>query len=207
MKIKRAWSDNAEVQKRFDDLNNRINMTLSKLPDLELMHEPEKLHVYDLKMLAYLEEYKKDLDSKRALATLGIAAKTLKEWEQQSHFVGVVNKINDAYAEAVLMDRKTIAGWSVEILRDIHNRFKQGDTKVAPALASMAGNMLRASGNFGETDGAKQSQILIQINTNSPQMPVKKEKKDEVKTITAEPSTSINLKAKNNANIIDMSLL
>lgn len=152
------------------------------MPNIEEIHDLNNpgstdLAAYDVTAYAFLEEYKKDLDADRAAKTLGIPRKKYQEWLLQPKFTDVMNRIHQAYADAVLMDAKTIAGWSVEILRDLHQSFKNGNDKASSALATMAGNMLRASGNFKET-GVSTPQVLIQINTSGQQTA------QEVKEIT-----------------------
>ena len=166
----RKFSDKPEVQERFNKLEANINASLKQLPPLEEIHDPNKpgptmVAAYDVRAYAFLEEYKKDLDIERCVRTLGIKQREIQAWLDQPKFTDVMNRIHDSYADAVLMDSKTIAGWSVEILRDLHQRFKDGDSKASSALATMAGNMLRASGNFKDVN-ASSPQVLIQINTS-----------------------------------------
>lgn len=166
----RKWSDKPEVQERFANLETNLKETLKRMPDIEKIHDPEKpgstqVASYDIRAYAFLEEYKKDLDTDRCLKALGIPRKEYEAWCLEPKFTDVVNRIHDAYADAILMDSKTIAGWSVEILRDLHQSFKEGNVKASSALATMAGNMLRASGNFKDAN-VNQPQVLIQINTS-----------------------------------------
>lgn len=182
----RKYSDKPEVQERFDKLEANIKTALKQLPPLETIHDPNApgptaVAAYDVRAYAFLEEYKKDLDIERCVRMLGIKPKEIAAWLDQPKITDVMNRIHDSYADAVLMDSKTIAGWSVEILRDLHQRFKDGDSKASSALAAMAGNMLRASGNFKDVN-ASSPQVLIQINTSG--VP------SEPKIVTQEPSTS-----------------
>lgn len=182
----RKFSDKPEVQERFNKLEANIKSALKQLPPLEEIHDPHKpgstaVAAYDVRAYAFLEEYKKDLDVERCVRTLGIKQKEIQAWLDQPKFTDVMNRIHDSYADAVLMDSKTIAGWSVEILRDLHQRFKDGDSKSSSALATMAGNMLRASGNFKDAN-VNSPQVLIQINTSG--VPT------EPKTIPQEPPTT-----------------
>lgn len=194
----RKWSNDANVQERFEPMNAKLKKTLKAMPETQLIHDPAKpgstdVVPYDLKAYAFLEEYKKDLDAERVLKMLEIPRKSYNEWLLQPKFTDVLNRIHKAYEDAVLMDGKTIAGWSVEILRDLHEAFKAGDSKAAMPLSSMAGNMLRASGNFKENT-AKTPQVLIQINTTaSPNV------KQEPQVTTTQ--TSSDPKSESNINI------
>lgn len=166
----RKWSNDPETQERFNQLEKNVKATLKQMPPIETIHDKNKpgstaVAGYDIKAYAFLEEYKKDLDADRCAKMLGISPKQLALWYDQAKFTDVVNRIHDSYADAVLMDSKTIAGWSIEIMRDLHQRFKEGDSKASSALATMAGNMLRASGNFKDAN-VTSPQVLIQINTN-----------------------------------------
>ena len=196
----RKWSDREDVQQRFEPMNAKLKKTLRAMPETQLIHDPAKpgstdVAPYDLKAYAFLEEYKKDLDAERVLKMLEIPRKTYNEWLMQPKFTDVVNRIHKAYEDAVLMDGKTIAGWSVEILRDLHEAFKNGDSKAAMPLSSMAGNMLRASGNFKDNQ-AKTPQVLIQINTGGASQPAK-----EPQITTAQTSTDPKSESNININI------
>jgi hypothetical protein len=204
----RKFSDKPEVQERFNKLEANINATLKQLPPLEEIHDPNKpgataVAAYDVRAYAFLEEYKKDLDIERCVRTLGIKQKEIQAWLDQPKFTDVMNRIHDSYADAVLMDSKTIAGWSVEILRDLHQRFKDGDSKASSALATMAGNMLRASGNFKDAN-VNSPQVLIQINTTGAVEPkiVSPDQSQEPPTDTIAPKpaaeSSINISIKQN---------
>lgn len=197
----RKWSDKPEVQERFNPLNEKIDLMLKKMPELNEIHDPNKpgstdVVPYDIKAYAFLEEYKKDLDTDRVLKTLGIPRKVYESWLLEPKFTDVINRIHKAYEDAVLMDAKTVAGWSIEILRDIHNEFKEGNFKVANALSSMAGNMLRASGNFKDTQ-ANTPQVLIQINTGAENKPVKDITQDNSPAQSSEVSINISTENKN----------
>jgi hypothetical protein len=199
----RRWSDKPEVQERFINLEKNVSMSLKKLPPIESIHDPAKpgstdVASYDIRAYAFLEEYKKDLDVERCAKTLGLTRKEISVWFDQAKFTDVINRIHDSYSDAVLMDAKTIAGWSVEILRDLHQRFKEGDSKASSALATMAGNLLRASGNFKDAN-VSAPQVLIQINTSgTPTNMVK----DITPTDSANPTggaeSSINISIKDN---------
>lgn len=207
MRIKRVWSDCPEVNSRFKELDRRIDKKLKTLPPVDELFEADELHVYTTKMLAFLEEYKKDLNVARALKTLDISQVSYRKWlDTKPHFVGAMNKINEAYIDAVLMDTKTIAGWSVEILKDLHSRYKEGDSKSANALATMAGHMLKASGNFKESDGgSKGTQVLIQINTGSKTI---SPKESSPKVIEADSNINLNIKSnESKKSISGLSLL
>lgn len=171
MSVKDHFTD-GQIKERFIQYDKNVKKQLRKMPPLEQIHDPNKpgpteVAPYTMDTYAFFEEYKKDLDADRALKTLGIPKTKYKQWLDQPKFTDVLNRIHQAYEDAVLMDAKTVAGWSVEILRDIHNAFKAGDTKAGSALAAMAGNMLRASGNFKEATQTA-PQVLIQINTGDP---------------------------------------
>lgn len=158
-----------QIQKRFEPFMDKLKKTSKEMPPLNEIHDPNKpgctdVVPYDLKAYAFFEEYKKDLDVDRTLKTLSIPKKVYEQWLDQPKFTDVLNRIHKAYEDAVLMDAKTVAGWAVEILRDIHQRFKEGDSKAGSALAAMAGNMLRASGNFKDSMQTA-PQVLIQIDT------------------------------------------
>ena len=169
--MKDQFSD-SQVAERFERYDKKLKKQFKDMPPLEEIHDPNKpgstdVVPYDLKAYAFFEEYKKDLDANRTLKTLNIPRTTYNKWLDQPKFTDVLNRIHKAYEDAVLMDAKTVAGWSVQILGDIHQRFKDGDSKAASALAAMAGNMLRASGNFKEATQTN-PQVLIQINTGDP---------------------------------------
>ena len=161
-----------QIKERFIIYDKKLKTQFKAMPPLEEIHDPQRagpteVVPYTMDTYAFFEEYKKDLDAERALKTLKISQKVYKQWLDQPKFTDVLNRIHQAYEDAVLMDAKTVAGWSVEILRDIHEEFRQGDKKTASALAAMAGNMLRASGNFKEATQTA-PQVLIQINTGDP---------------------------------------
>lgn len=164
--------EDEQIKERFIQYDKNVKKQFKAMPPLNEIHDPNKpglteVAPYTMDTYAFFEEYKKDLDADRALKTLKIPTKRYKQWLDQPKFTDVLNRIHQAYEDAVLMDAKTVAGWSVEILRDIHNAFKAGDTKAGSALAAMAGNMLRASGNFKEATQTA-PQVLIQINTGDP---------------------------------------
>jgi len=164
--------EDGQIKERFIQYDKNVKKQFKAMPPLNEIHDPNKpglteVAPYTMDTYAFFEEYKKDLDADRALKTLKIPTKRYKQWLDQPKFTDVLNRIHQAYEDAVLMDAKTVAGWSVEILRDIHNAFKAGDTKAGSALAAMAGNMLRASGNFKEATQTA-PQVLIQINTGDP---------------------------------------
>jgi len=195
----RKYSDKPEVQERFDKLEANIKTALKQLPPLETIHDPNApgptaVAAYDVRAYAFLEEYKKDLDIERCVKMLGIKPKEIAAWLDQPKITDVMNRIHDSYADAVLMDSKTIAGWSVEILRDLHQRFKDGDSKASSALAAMAGNMLRASGNFKDVN-ASSPQVLIQINTTGA---VEPKVVNQEPLTTPEKENSINISIKQN---------
>lgn len=162
-----SWSDNKELNARYKDLEKRIKIELKKLPkDMTEIYEAPEVEIFTTKMIQFLEELKKThLDVSAALKIVGVSNEAYRQWMMKPHFVAVVEKLNACYAEAVLADAKTMAGWSVEILRDLHNSYKAGDSKSASALATMAGHMLKATGNFNNAEGATAPQVLIQINT------------------------------------------
>jgi len=211
-----------QIQKRFDPFMDKLKKTTKQMPPLEEIHDPNKpgstdVVPYDLKAYAFFEEYKKDLDVDRTLKTLNIPKKVYTQWLDQPKFTDVLNRIHQAYEDAVLMDAKTVAGWSVEILRDIHNRFKEGDSKAGSALAAMAGNMLRASGNFKDATQTA-PQVLIQIDTGNATAKSNDTQNTEPKVINATPqestnksdhSININIKSKENdkQRIANMSIL
>ncbi len=193
----RKWSEDPLVNQRFDRLDQNVKKTLKQMPPTIPIHDPKNpgstdVAPYELKAYAFLEEYKKDLDSERVLKMLNIPKKDYERWLTEPKFTDIINRIHKAYEDAVLMDAKTIAGWSVEILKDLHEAFKAGDSKAAIPLSSMAGNMLRASGNFKDNN-VKSPQVLIQINTSGA---------PEKTTATVEPSkpadSSININIKQN---------
>lgn len=209
--MKNLFSDK-QIQERFDPFVNKLKKTTKSMPPLNEIHDPNRpgstdVVPYDLKAYAFFEEYKKDLDADRVLKTLAISRKVYNQWLDQPKFTDVLNRIHQAYEDAVLLDAKTVAGWSVEILRDIHGRFKEGDSKVGSALAAMAGNMLRASGNFKDATQTA-PQVLIQINTGGGDSKV-----TEPTLVNPEPqnehSININLKKKENdkERIANMSIL
>lgn len=211
-----------QVRKRFEPFMSKLKKTTKDMPPLEEIHDPNKpggtdVVPYKMKAYAFFEEYKKDLDADRTLKTLGIPRKQFNQWMDEPKFTDVLNRIHKAYEDAVLMDAKTVAGWSVEILNDIHQRFKEGDSKAASALAAMAGNMLRASGNFKEATQTA-PQVFIQIDTGHG--PKQKAHDDEPKIINADPTQdtkgnepnhniNINIKSKENdkERIANMSIL
>lgn len=214
------FSDDPDVQARFNGLNTRLKTQLKKMPEIHLVHDANKpgetrVAPYDVRAYAFLEEYKKDLDADRCLKMLGIQRALYEQWLTEAKFTDVVNRIHKAYEDAILVDAKTIAGWSVEILRDLHKGYKAGDSKSASALASMAGNMLRASGNFKDA-AVKQPQVLIQINTSgattatipTPTV-VKASDKQEPKTIDQTQPNNININIRQNErkNISDLPIL
>lgn len=219
--MKNIFTDQ-QVQKRFDPFMVKLKETIKDMPPLEQIHDPAKpgstdVVPYKLKAYAFFEEYKKDLDADRVLKTLNIPKKQYEKWLDEPKFTDVMNRIHQAYEDAVLMDSKTVAGWSVEILRDIHQRFKEGDSKAASALAAMAGNMLRASGNFKDATQTA-PQVLIQIDTGNRRQksdnedgiidatPIYKGKGEETKTA---PNININIKQRDNdkERIANMSIL
>lgn len=164
--------EDIQVKARFEQYDKNLKKQFKQMPPLNEIHDPNKagsteVVPYTMDTYAFFEEYKKDLDADRSLRTLKIPRAKHKQWLDQPKFTDVLNRIHQAYEDAVLMDAKTVAGWSVEILRDLHNSFKSGDTKSSSALAAMAGNMLRASGNFKEATQTA-PQVLIQINTGDP---------------------------------------
>lgn len=166
------YYEDPQIKERFIQYDKNVKKQFKAMPPLNEIHDPNKpgstdVAPYTMDTYAFFEEYKKDLDADRALKTLKIPTKRYKQWLDQPKFTDVLNRIHQAYEDAVLMDAKTVAGWSVEILRDIHTAFKAGDTKAGSALAAMAGNMLRASGNFKEATQTA-PQVLIQINTGDP---------------------------------------
>ena len=173
------WSENKEINSRYKDLEKRIKVELKKLPrDMTEIHDAPEVEVFTTKMIQFLEELKRNhLDVSTALKIVGVTNEAHRQWMLKPHFVKVVEKINSSYADAVLADGKTMAGWSVEILRDLHDSYKAGDSKSASALATMAGHMLKATGNFNNAEGATAPQVLIQINTGGE---VKKQKNSEV---------------------------
>lgn len=208
-----------QIQKRFDPFMDKLKKTTKAMPPLEEIHDPNKpggtdVVPYDLKAYAFFEEYKKDLDVDRTLKTLAIPKKTYNQWLDQPKFTDVLNRIHQAYEDAVLMDAKTVAGWSVEILRDIHQRFKDGDSKAGSALAAMAGNMLRASGNFKDATQTA-PQVLIQIDTGNATAKSNDTQNTPLKAINATPQENtksdinINIKSKENdkEHIANMSIL
>ena len=175
------FSDDPSIQSRFDGLNARLKTQLKKMPPLEKIHDANSPNAvsyapYDLRAYAFLEEYKKDLDVDRCLKMLGIPKSLHNQWLAEAKFTDILNRIHKAYEDAILADGKTIVGWSVEIMRDLHNAFKDGDSKAANALSAMAGNMLRATGSFKDNQ-AKTPQVLIQINTSGQTTPATSEPK------------------------------
>lgn len=201
MKKKRIWSPNPDINARFKALDDRVKVQLKKLPiDMTDLTPTE---IYSKKQIMFLEEYKKNgLEINAALQVVDISRNTFSIWMNRPNFVRVMEKIAECYVEAVLADGKTIAGWSVKIMDDLHKRFKEGDSKCSNALAQMAGHLLKATGNFDSSDGSKTPQVLIQINTNG------KEKsstdtlnKASVKTIESSPSgEDIQLNFNSNVN-------
>lgn len=178
-------------------LNKKVKATLKDMGPVAEVYDPEDStdsHVdvvpYDISAYAFLEEYKKDLDVKRILKTLDIPKKTYNKWLQEPKFTAVLKEIHKAYQNAVLLDNRTVAGWSVEILQDLHNKFKEGDVKVASALSNMAGNLLRASGNFKE-EVAPSTSFEININLEPSQ---------NIKTVDAQDKSTngININLSNN---------
>lgn len=205
MKMKTPWSDTPEKKKRYTDFDLRIKTELKKLPN-DLTDIPQTVEVFTSNQILFLEEYKKNgLNVDQALAISDVAKTTYYSWLRRPGFVEVLQKIQDCYVQAVLADGKTVAGWGIEILKDLHTNYKNGDSKSANALAQMAGHMLKATGNFDSTDGAKTPQVLIQINTSG--------KKQETKEKTVEPSPSgegniqLNFNANGKRSAFDMSEL
>lgn len=182
------YYEDPQIKERFIQYDKKVKKQFRAMPPLEEIHDPNKpgpteVVPYTMDTYAFFEEYKKDLDANRALKTLGIPVRKYRDWMDQPKFTDVLNRIHQAYEDAVLMDAKTVAGWSVEILRDLHNEFKNGDKKTASALAAMAGNMLRASGNFAEATQTA-PQVLIQINTGDPTSAVTQESRPKkLKTV------------------------
>jgi len=209
------YYEDPQIKERFIQYDKNVKKQFKKMPPLNEIHDPNKpgstdVAPYTMDTYAFFEEYKKDLDADRALKTLKIPKKTYNKWLDQPKFTDVLNRIHQAYEDAVLMDAKTVAGWSVEILRDIHEAFKAGDAKSSSALAAMAGNMLRASGNFKEATQTA-PQVLIQINTGDPSTP---NEMPPIKDVTASDQQSdininINQPNKNydNERIANLSIL
>jgi hypothetical protein len=201
--------EDPEIKQRFIQYDKNLKKQFRRMPPLNEIHDPNKagsieVVPYGMDTYAFFEEYKKDLDADRVLKTLSISKSKYKQWLDQPKFTDVLNRIHQAYEDAVLMDAKTVAGWSVEILRDIHQEFKSGDKKTASALAAMAGNMLRASGNFKEATQAT-PQVLIQINTGGPDAKAlaSNKKSDDMIDININPTKSENDKDR----IANMSIL
>jgi hypothetical protein len=171
------WSGNKEISSRYKDLEKKIKKELKKLPkDMTEIYDAPEVEIFTLKMIQFLEELKRNhLDVDMALKIVGVSREAFRLWMRKPHFVATIEKINACYADAVLADGKTMAGWSIEILRDIHNSYKAGDSKSASALATMAGHMLKATGNFTAAESNNTPQVLIQINTGGG--PVEKSKK------------------------------
>lgn len=194
--IKPSWSSTPEKKERYADLNLRIIKELRKLPS-DLTDIPKTVEVFNSNQIIFLEEYKKNgLNVKQALSVANVGDATYHSWMRRPGFAEVVEKIQECYIQAVLADGKTVAGWGIEILKDLHNGYKSGDTKSANALAQMAGHMLKATGNFDSTDGVKTPQVLIQINTGKEDKAVKTveavqavaQSKTQNKTLESSPS-------------------
>tara|TARA_R110000823_G_scaffold44688_1_gene115567 strand:+ start:107 stop:742 length:636 start_codon:yes stop_codon:yes gene_type:complete len=203
--------EDPQIKERFVQYDKNLKKQFKVMPPLEEIHDPSKagsieVVPYTMDTYAFFEEYKKDLDAERVIKMLSIPRSRYKQWLDQPKFTDVLNRIHQAYEDAVLMDAKTVAGWSVEILRDIHDAFKNGNDKAASALAAMAGNMLRASGNFKETTQAT-PQVLIQINTSDPNTLLKTAKSTPDKVSDININLNPNKKENDDQSIANLSIL
>lgn len=121
-------------------------------------------YAFSMKQVAFLEEYKVNLDLNKAANHVGVRVETLNKWLKLPHINEVIYKINKTYADAVLLDSKVAAGRFINTFDKIEKRFDEGDGRVAGALANMASNMLKATGHFSATDGAVGTQVNINID-------------------------------------------
>lgn len=174
----------------MEDFKERTKKQLKKMPQIRDVADPMKpdlrlYYNYTLGQLKFLDEYKKDLDTQRAAKAVGISSSTIERWVKLPQIRDVMNRIHDAYVDAVCMDNKVAAGRFISILNKLENKFDEGDSKVSAALANMAGNMLKATGHFDNAEGGSTPQVQINIDIGNASAKGNKPQK-ELKDVTIE---------------------
>lgn len=97
------------------NLKCRARETLNNLPQVEDISNPiapdlREFHTYSLNQIKFLDEYQKDLDSDRAAKETGVSNTTKNKWLKEQKIQDVMNRIHDAYKEAIFMNSKYAAG-------------------------------------------------------------------------------------------------
>ena len=158
-------------------LERNIKAKVKELPKANELADPDNLDLreffsYSGKEIEFIEQYKKTLDPLASAKAVGVDPRTVQNWVKKPKVRDAMQKIQDAYIGAALMDKDVAASQFMDTLVAMQDKFiHEGDTKVASALAAMHGHHLKATGQFGNGGDNSAPQVVVNIDLGNDSSP------------------------------------
>ena len=125
---------------------------------------------WNIKHYTFIQIYRECLDEKEAAKSAGLNKEELQRALQDPKIKIALEDAKDDFIQALSLTPKKGAKKFLEVYNKIENRFDEGESKVATALANMAATFLKATGqlNSNEENTPTKVSINISLSNNKP---------------------------------------
>jgi hypothetical protein len=146
-----------------------------------------RFYKFNATQFAFLEEYAKDLDERRAAKALGLSLATVTGWLGNTKFRAEMDVIHDIWMTNVRATAEHAQARHIKLLNKMekdYDAFEDGTkAKMAGSLAKMSDTYLKATGAFTKDGGGPEGQVVINIDLggdpkNNDKVVISGEKKD-----------------------------
>ena len=148
-------------------------------PQSDAYGELQQYYPFNQKQLMFLEEYSKDLDTKRAAKAVGYKARYIEEFRNQHKALGQamtreMQRIQRDWIKAIRLNAKSSAAKHIEIFEKIEADYDIADletkSKFAGTLAKLSDTSLKATGQFAQekVNSGVKVEVNIDLSSNDP---------------------------------------
>lgn len=140
---------------------------------------------WNIKHYTFLQIYRETLDENDAAKSAGLDAKEFKKALADPKIRQAMEDAKDDFIQSLRLTPKKGAKKFLEVYQKLEQRFDEGDSKVAGALANMAATFLKATGQLGGNDEKVTPKVSININLGG--------NKNQPKIVGSEKQIDVNL--------------